>query len=597
MSLISETIANLVNGVSQQPNALRLASQCELQENCSSSVVDGLCPRNGTVHSARISNTPSPSAFSHLINRDSSERYRVIITGGELKVYDLGGIPQTVTYGAGSQAYISTSQPADDLVALTVADYTFILNKKKVVQHSTETIPTRPIEALVWVRQASVDSTYTITIDGHTATRTTGDAQNLPETVATDNIAANLYTSFVPMLGASGVSYSYTNAGSLLYFSRTNGALDFSISVTDSVGDQATVLIKGITQRFTNLPARGYPGFKTEVQGEGSSFNTSYWVEFISEGSNPYGGVWKESTKPGEFCALDASTMPQVLVRNADGTFTLKAADWDKRTVGDVTKTNPFPSFVGRTINDVFFHNNRLGFLSDESMILSRSGLFFNFFRESVIQLLDTDPIDIAASHTKVSILNHAVPFNESLLMFSDQTQFILGHNNTILTPRTASLDQTTEYSCSTKVKPIGAGNNVYFVQERGPTAPCVSSRSTLHADQGRTGHHLACPEVHPEGVFKLTSSNTESIMVALSHDAPNKLFVYQYYIVDDTKLQSAWHTWTFGANDTVLNADFIGSDLHLVISRPDGVYLEVLTVTTSLTRQLISRSRSTSTA
>jgi hypothetical protein len=73
--------------------------------------------------------------------------------------------------------------------------------------------------------------------------------------------------------------------------------------------------------------------------------------------------------------------MPQVLVRNADGTFTLEGGDWDKRTVGDVTKTNPMPSFVGRTINDVFFHRNRLGFLSDESMILSRSGLYFNFFR------------------------------------------------------------------------------------------------------------------------------------------------------------------------------------------------------------------------
>jgi hypothetical protein len=46
-----------------------------------------------------------------------------------------------------------------------------------------------------------------------------------------------------------------------------------------------------------------------------------------------------------------------------------------------------------------------------------------------------------------------------------------------------------------------------------------------------------------------------------------------------------------------MLNADFIGSDLHLIISRPDGVYLEVMTVTTSLRPTVISRSRSTSTA
>ena len=68
--------------------------------------------------------------------------------------------------------------------------------------------------------------------------------------------------------------------------------------------------------------------------------------------------------------------------------------------------------------------------------------------------------------------------------------------------------------------------------------------------------------------------------MVALSHGAPNKLFIYQYYVSGESKLQSAWHTWTLGANDTILNADFIESELHLIVSRPDGVYLEVMTVT-----------------
>ena len=57
---------------------------------------------------------------------------------------------------------------------------------------------------------------------------------------------------------------------------------------------------------------------------------------------------------------------------------------------------------------------------------MSRSGEFLNFFPETITQTLDTDPIDVASTHTKVSILRHAVSFDEELLLFSDQTQFVL---------------------------------------------------------------------------------------------------------------------------------------------------------------------------
>jgi hypothetical protein len=418
----------------------------------------------------------------------------------------------------------------------------------------------------------------------------TGDAQNTPTSVATDNIAGFLKSNVTAApdiglqaaLGSSASNYVIQGNGSVIRVARVDGG-DFTVASTDSFGDQATVLIKGTTQRFTNLPAKGFPGFKAEVQGEGGSFNTSYWVEFVADASNQFGGVWKEGAKPGETRAMDTSTLPHVLIRNSDGTFTLRHGDYLGRTVGDLTKTNPMPSFVGRTINDVFFHRNRLGFLSDEGMILSAAGDYFNFFKGSAIQVLDTDPIDVSVSTTKVATLNHAVPFHESLLMFSDQIQFMLGKTNDILTVKTASIDPTTEYECSSAVKPINVGSYVYFVQKRGDYS-LVREFSIDAYTQTKTAQDITShvPKYIPGGVFKLASSNTENILVALSHNAPSKLFIYQYFVSGESKLQSAWHTWTFGPNDTILNADFIGGDLHLIISRPDGVYLEVMQVSSS---------------
>ena len=72
MPLISRTIPNLVQGVSQQPEILRLNSQATEQINGFSSVVEGLKKRPHTTHIAKISSSSIGNASIHTINRDAS---------------------------------------------------------------------------------------------------------------------------------------------------------------------------------------------------------------------------------------------------------------------------------------------------------------------------------------------------------------------------------------------------------------------------------------------------------------------------------------------------------------------------------------------
>ena len=104
--------------------------------------------------------------------------------------------------------------------------------------------------------------------------------------------------------------------------------------------------------------------------------------------------------------------------------FVLQPITYGERTVGDDT-TNPFPSFANYdetdnldglfTINDIFFHRNRLGFISDENVILSETADYFNYFSTTVLSILDTAPVDVAVSNNQVAILKSAIPFQESL--------------------------------------------------------------------------------------------------------------------------------------------------------------------------------------
>ena len=137
MALISSTIPNMINGVSQQPPALRLASQAESVINCLSSPVEGLTKRPPFNHIKKIINGSAGSGhpFVEVVDRDGTIQYLIMIRDGAIDVFDLDGNAQTVATPNGTD-YLdiaNTAEPADKFRIASVADYTFICNREKVV--------------------------------------------------------------------------------------------------------------------------------------------------------------------------------------------------------------------------------------------------------------------------------------------------------------------------------------------------------------------------------------------------------------------------------------------------------------------------------
>ena len=562
MPIISGSVPNLINGVSQQPFALRLASQAEEQINGYSSVVEGLTKRPPTKHVAKLMASLPGVSYVHIIDRDVSERYVVVVTDGDLKVFDFDGTERTVNFPDG-KGYLTS--PTCNFAAVTVADYTFLLNKDRQVALSDEVKQGRGHEAIVYVRQGNYASTYTVTING-TAYSYSTDATD-PEKLKTSNIALQLKNAITAGTGG----FTVTQYGSTLHVTHTAA---FTVTTTDSIGDTALVCVTKQLQTYVDLPKVAPPGYQVEISGAPGNVYDNYWLEYDAANTSGNGGIWKEIAKPGRKVAFNAGTMPHSLVREANGTFTLKVIEWDKCGAGSET-TTPTATFVGKALNDIFFYRNRLGFIADEAVIFSRSASHFDFWRQTATQVLDTDPIDVATSHVKVSILRHAIPFNESLLLFSDQTQFLLGAGEA-LTPSAVSLDQVTEFETSSGVRPVGAGAYVYFCTPKGEFTGVreyfLDGVSKTNNANDVTSH---VPRYIEGQVFKLTASTNEDILVALSRDRADTIYVYKYYYAGQEKVQSSWSKWQLEEGSRVLNAEFIESTLWLVIQRADGVYLE----------------------
>jgi hypothetical protein len=664
-SLISSAIPNFVNGVSQQPFTLRLNSQGSVQENGLSTVSQGLKKRPPTKHIKKIINTPLTNAFLHTINRDLSEQYVVIIRDGDLKVFNLAGVEQTVNFPEG-KGYLASTNAAKDFSATTVADYTFIVNKTVKVQRNRLKTPKRPYEALVNIKGGQYGKTYKIFLNGtsvasyttpdggspgHTAnidttyiatqlatsytntilgktltgvtwasyqkqeykqtnttssywggynygysmvttTYYTGATFTLPSGSTVDNTV--IYVNKVPMKPTlvSGTTFSVAfkttevqpnlvavNTDKTITLQRVGNVLhfhsqaDFEIRSEDGFNGNSMFCIKEEVQYFNDLPTQsGIDGFVIKVKGDPSSNSKGYYAQWDeSDGST---GVWKECVASEVPVGVYDDTMPWTLVRTSDGSFNFFSPTWKQRTVGDTTSAAD-PSFVGKPISDVFFYRNRLGFLCDESISMSEDGEPFNFYPKTVTTLLDDDRIDVTTAHTKVANLKHAIGFNRQLVIFSEQTQFLIDDTDT-LTPKNISVKVTTEFPCNIKAKPVGIGKNIYFIADKDEFSQVreyfPDSNNFNYDSLDVTGH---VPKYIPSGVYKLTGAPNEDTLIALTANERNALYVYRFFWSGAEKLQSAWSKFTFDSNTTILNADFLQSELLLVISRPDGVYLE----------------------
>lgn len=623
MPLIQQTIKNLIAGISQQPPKLRHAEQLEEQINGFSTEAGGLQKRPPTQHIRRLPALPLKTKV-HLINRDENERYIVAFTGDSLKIFDINGNEKTVKMENGADTYVSCSEPNKQLKAITVADHTFIVNTTKVVEMDTTNKSPNAWEeqgALIVIRQGQYGRKYKVNIKDKSYVYETpdGGAASHSTMIATDYITNQLFEklagtfkrTFESLADEELNKYNITKKKESYYTGRDDRLVTRTyyiykgkayskmdtfapegvqgvivikgtnwiqligdlkdLSVSDGFNGEALKLFTNTTSRFEILPSTAPSGYTVIVKGEKAS-DDDYYVKYdIGQ------QLWTETTKPNTEINYKSSTMPYILRREADGTFTCTTADWNERKTGD-EDSNPTPSFVNNKINDIFFFRNRLGIISGEAVNLSRTSDFFNFWVDSATSIVDTDPIDLQVSHNRVSTLYNAVPFNQDLYLFSAQTQFILRAEG-VLSPKTAVIDQVTEFDADTWVKPIGVGRNLYFtahktdfttVQEYFAVADSTTQKNATDV----TGH---VPNFLKNSIYSLKACNNENLLIALSDNQRDTMYIYKFLFLNDSKAQASWSSWTFDGE--IIGADFINSVMYLVINRGGNTFLEKLPI------------------
>ncbi|MBT7929981.1 hypothetical protein HN682_08720, partial [Candidatus Peregrinibacteria bacterium] len=588
MPLITEQISNLINGVSQQPPSLRLASQCETQENGLVTIAEGIKKRPPLEFVAKLSNKTDTDAHIHFINRDEDERYIVSITsdqfstdfssdftGSELEIWDLDGTSKSISGATGDAlTYFTTADARDKLKLFTVADYTFLLNKNKTVAKATTTGDTRDPEGIVFLKQASNATDFLVYVD--CSLRSTINASADAATQITD--------CFDELTTNIGATFDITKFGSSnVHLTKKDGS-DFTLHV--EAPEVNCIAIKDSVVDFTDLPSRTKDGFTIKITGDPSSGTDDYWIQHNNQADED-AGEWVETLAPGLENSLDSTTMPVQFAKSSEypwddafaadfggTTFSFLPITWTSRAVGD-ENTAPDPSFVSEKLKDMFFHKNRLGFLAGENIILSELGGFYNFYNTTATDLLDTDMIDLASPSNQVSLLNHAVPFNEELYLFSDFAQFKLSQFAAGgLTPTNAKLSLMTEYENDKVVKPVLNGRKIYFA-DNADGFSIVREFGIIEDLQEETAENITShvPSYIKGRLFEINTHH--DTLIALSDENLNEVFVYKMLFERGVKKLSSWSKWKFKSEEKVVGLKVIENIAYFIIVRPDGTYLD----------------------
>jgi hypothetical protein len=358
----------------------------------------------------------------------------------------------------------------------------------------------------------------------------------------------------------------------------------FGITTEDGLANNGLGVLYKQVNSITDLPLTCFNNFKIKVSGDESAVD-DYYVKFITNNNEDFGdGYWEETVGYDVATDIDAETFPHQLQLTVKGTalaadeFYFGPLYLESRLAG-TDFSNPLPSFVNRQIENLFFFKNRLGVLTEDKVIMSEYGLgpkkgnilYYNYFRTTVQTLLPTAVIDITVATNRVTNLKSTALFQDKLILFSENTQFVL-QGEQELTAQTVSVVPVTTYDSAIGVAPITVGDTVYYTTNQ-ETSLTVHEYLLNEVTDTYTAFDVTSqvPNYIPTGAKIISGTGTSSILGIVSGSNRKHLYVYKFLNVDTKKVLSSWSLFTF--THDILDAVFNKDRLDLIFNYPRGYY------------------------
>ena len=570
MPAVTQRVDDYLGGVSRQSDDKKLPGQVEECINGYPDPTFGLTKRPGFQHIANLgTGTIYDNSKWFFISRTETEKYIGCITpavynnasppvlqstGGIFIWNAITGTAITPTYIGSSQSYLTGLRTDYDI--LTIQDKSIITNRLVTTAAVTAPTPTPNRQATIRLSGTSLNTTYSGAINGQPFSVTTG---------STDGYASTL-TQIKNAIDALNISnLDVTVFKDNVHLERTSS---FTFTITGGDFEDQANGFQNQVASLAELPTESKHGHVVKIANSGL-VSAAYFLRFAAINGTGGDGFWEETISPDVSTGLDASTMPHQLVNTDVDTFEVRPIPWVNRLVGDDV-TNKHPSFVGQKINQSFFHNNRLGFLSADTVSMSQSGDFFNMYHASAQTVVDSDPVDLSANALKPVALHSVLPTTQGLVLFSANQQFLMSSSDGILTPTKTSIRTISSYEMDTVIDPVDTGTGISFISKT-PSYTRVFTMVTRGENQNPIVSDIGkvVNEWIPSTIDTFIPS-AQNQFIAFSGQSTRYIYFFrQYSEGKDVKLQT-WFNWLAPGNVQTIATD---SDEFFAVTKQGGQF------------------------
>lgn len=585
-----------IHGVSTLAPVNRLVGQAQLQENFRSDPAAKLTKRASLEWKTRMVTALGNKLLKHHEYRRSGNVYELLVLTTGVVYGFVNDVPVTVNSNLSS--YITSHT---NINLTTINDTTFVCDKTVPVEVEPDTDYTegnaRRIHHLNFVKALSYSEKVTVTITRRSnSTSIVADYQapnlnpSLPgaadEGRGTSFSATELYADILVQLAASPTfPCSVALNGSTIAFWNTadNDWFDVTLSTGSGVDSvkhfgESIAGIEGLPKFAVDKTVYKVVPSKQSDDGvfyiKSTRISPSITDLWPSGSPRMFEVVWEESRAPNETYTFKQSTMPHTIIYDhGTGEFTCGVSPilWDDRQTGDA-KSNAFPGFVGVPIENIGYFQNRLCLLSDNTIYMSETDNLYNWFKQSALQLVVSDPCAISSNAKGIDGLKHMINHNRDLMVVAANGQFKIT-GDAAVTPQTVSMVLTTAYECQVSVAPVGIGNAVYL-----PVSYGNSSGLSSYTGEPNTSQDSAQPvTAHVVGYMKgaattlVASSNLEMLIMRTTGCAHNEMFVLEQARAPNGVLQQlAWCKWVLPETTDIIDIT-INNDVISIVCLDDG--------------------------
>ena len=571
MAAVTQKISNYLSGVSKQADTKKLPGQVRECLNGFPDVTLGMTKRPGFKFISKLKNgsgtefsgTQLDGAKWFYINRSATKYIGCITpkvgnTNGTIHVWnaDTGAActitDKTTNAAIGAHAYLDGTKSNYDV--LTVDAATFITNNSKVITAKAaptfvassrgtvlvSTLPDGPSSIQSQNFEIKLGGTAIVNEKGGIQTCAWGSAANATYDTVLDNLKQQIDNKNITGLTVT----KYSNQLQLDYVVSSTRT-PFTLEAKGGIDNKRLVVFQDWALDEASLPPNSFHNHVVGITHGSRDQTDDIYTKFVADNGTAGSGYWKETLAPNISTGLTESTMPHRLVNTGATTFDFEEVPWEDRMVGsDIT--NPHPVFVGKTITKLFFHDARLGVLTEDEVVLSKATKPFDFYRITARFNSSGDRISSNCASLRPCKLFSVKPFRQGLVLFAKNQQFLMyGEENGQLNPESAKIAPMSNMEMSDDVEPIDIGTHMNFISKT-PNFVRVFAMSTKGL--GESPDILDIGRVVNEWItidVDTLVASVQNEFIAMSAQDSNEIYFYKTYSNGKELLMESWFKWS----------------------------------------------------